>query len=93
MMAKITSIHEYKLRGGVASQQFEAAVEDARKAELFSLPGLMEYHFLRHIRGTREVELPQSGSMKARSRGRDSGVKQIIYQKRTLSGEVENLGS
>ena len=49
MMAKIISVHEHKLKDGVASQQFEAAVEDARKAELFSLPGLLEYHFLRCI--------------------------------------------
>ena len=56
MMAKVISVHEYKLKDGVSRQQFEAAVEDARKAELFSLPGLMEYHFLRRIRGTREVE-------------------------------------
>jgi hypothetical protein len=56
MMVKIICIHEYKLKEGVSSQQFEAAVDDARKAELFSLPDLMEYHFLRRIRGTREVE-------------------------------------
>jgi hypothetical protein len=56
MMTKIISIHEYKLKDGVSIQQFEAAVDDAHKAELFSLPGLIEYRFLKCIRGTRGVE-------------------------------------
>jgi heme-degrading monooxygenase HmoA len=55
-MARIISVHEYKLKDGVSRQQFEAAVEDARQAGLFSLPGMIDHHFLRRIRGTRQVE-------------------------------------
>lgn len=55
-MTKIMSIHEYKLKEGLSRRQFEAAVEDARKRRLFSLPGFIEYHLLRRIRGTRDIE-------------------------------------
>jgi hypothetical protein len=56
MMGSVISIHEYKLRHGVTSEQFEATVENARNQELFDLPGLVEYHFLKRIRGTKMVE-------------------------------------
>jgi heme-degrading monooxygenase HmoA len=55
-MTRVISIHEYKLKNGVSSEQFEAAVDTARRRELFSLPGLIEHRFLRRIRGTRKVE-------------------------------------
>jgi len=55
-MAKVISIHEYKLKSGISSEQFENAVENARSRGLFDLPGMMGYHFLKHIRGTRKVE-------------------------------------
>jgi hypothetical protein len=55
-MTKIISIHEYKLKRGISSKQFELAVENAIKRGLFNLPGLIEYHFLKRIRGTRKVE-------------------------------------
>jgi hypothetical protein len=56
MTTRVISIHEYKLKNGVSNEQFEAAVDDARKRELFNLPGLIEHLFLRRIRGTRKVE-------------------------------------
>lgn len=55
-MAKVISVHEYKLKDGVSRQQFEAAVEDARQADLFSLAGLIDCHFVQRIRGTRDIE-------------------------------------
>lgn len=55
-MSKIISIHEYKLKPDKTAGQFEAAVEYAREQELFDLPGLIEYHFLKRIRGTKMVE-------------------------------------
>ena len=55
-MHKVISIHEYKLKNGITGEQFEAAVESARERKLFNLPGLTDYHFLKRIRGTRQVE-------------------------------------
>lgn len=55
-MNRVISIHEYKLKNGKSSEQFEVAVENARQQELFSLPGLIEHYFLKRIRGTRKVE-------------------------------------
>jgi hypothetical protein len=55
-MTRIISIHEYKLRDNISGEQFETAVEEARHRGLFNLPGLVGYHFLKHIRGTRTVE-------------------------------------
>jgi len=55
-MQRVISIHEYKLKKGVSGEQFERAVEKARERELFRLPGLMQYHFLKRIRGTRKVD-------------------------------------
>ena len=55
-MKRVISVHEYELKNSISGGQFEAAVENARKRELFDLPGLMKYYFLKRIRGTREVE-------------------------------------
>jgi hypothetical protein len=55
-MSRVISIHEYKLRDNISGEQFEAAVESAREQNLFELPGLTSYSFLKRIRGTREVE-------------------------------------
>ena len=54
-MNRIMSIHEYTLRRGVSAAQFEEVVEKAKERNLFNLPGLIEYHFLKRIRGTRQV--------------------------------------
>jgi hypothetical protein len=55
-MTRVISVHEYKLKSGVSSEQFEMAVKNARKRELFNLPGLIGYHFLKCIRGTRKID-------------------------------------
>ena len=54
-MKKVISVHEYQLKNNISDAQFESAVENARSRKLFSLPGLIDYYFLRRIRGTREV--------------------------------------
>jgi hypothetical protein len=55
-MARITSIHEYHLKPGAEAEQFERAIREARRRRLLKLPGLVEHHFLRRIRGTRGGE-------------------------------------
>jgi hypothetical protein len=55
-MNRVISIHEYRLRNNVSGEQFEATVEKARKLDLFNLPGLIDYHFLKRIRGSRNVK-------------------------------------
>ena len=53
-MAKIISIHEYELKPGVDPATFERAIKEAEKRGLFQMPGLIEYHFIKGIRGTRK---------------------------------------
>jgi len=55
-MKRVISIHDYKLKQGVSSEQFETSVAKARQLDLFNLSGLIEFHFLRRIRGSRNVE-------------------------------------
>ena len=52
-MAKIISIHEYVLKPGADSRQFEKAIQEAEERGLFELPGLAEYHFVKGIKGLR----------------------------------------
>jgi hypothetical protein len=52
-MPHIISIHEYTLKSGVLPQQFEEAVRAAQRRGLFRLPGLIEYRFVRGIKGSR----------------------------------------
>ena len=56
IMGKIISIHEYKLKNDISHIQFEDAIQHARDIDLFNLPGLQKYYFLRHLQGTRKVE-------------------------------------
>jgi hypothetical protein len=53
-MAKIISIHEYVLKPNIGERQFEQAVRKARQRGLFQLTGLLEYHFVKGIRGLRK---------------------------------------
>jgi hypothetical protein len=53
-MGKIISIHEYELKSGVNREEFEQAVQEARNQGLFQLPGLVEFHFIKGIRGVRK---------------------------------------
>lgn len=55
-MTKLISIHEYILKKNVSGEQFEKAVELARSRGLFNLPGLIDYQFLKYVRGTRNVQ-------------------------------------
>ena len=52
-MATIISIHEYDFRPDVDPEAFEAAWQQAVKRGLFRLPGLLEYHLVRGVKGRR----------------------------------------
>jgi hypothetical protein len=52
-MSRIISIHEYILKPGVEEAEFERSIQKARQRGLLSLPGLVEYHFLKGLKGTR----------------------------------------
>jgi hypothetical protein len=47
-------VHHYELAASATESVFEEAVREAQRRELFALPGLVEYRFLRGIKGTRE---------------------------------------
>jgi len=53
MKSPVYAVHEYELRAGVSPEQFEQAVRQAVKRNLFDLPGLVEYRFLKGIKGER----------------------------------------
>ncbi len=53
-MPRIISIHEYILKSGVDEQGFERAIREAEKRGLLRLPGLLEHHFVKGIRGLRK---------------------------------------
>jgi hypothetical protein len=50
---QVISVHEYELKPGVEGIQFKRAFQDAEARGLFSLPGLVEYHFVKGVRGVR----------------------------------------
>ncbi len=52
-MSKVISIHEYTLKAEADPQAFESAILRARRSGLLDLPGLIEVHFVRGIRGAR----------------------------------------
>ncbi len=49
----IYAVHEYELREGVTPEAFERAVAQAIRRNLFSLPGLVQFRFLKGIKGER----------------------------------------
>jgi hypothetical protein len=49
----VTSIHEYELAPDTTDEQFERAVADAERDDLFDLPGLADHRFLKGIKGDR----------------------------------------
>ena len=53
-MARVISIHEYDLKPGAAEAAFEGAILEAERRRLFALPGLVEHHFLKGIKGVRK---------------------------------------
>ena len=50
----IVSIHHYELAESATDQEFHDAIREAERQGLFDLPGLVEYRFLRGIKGTRK---------------------------------------
>lgn len=52
-MGRVVSVHEYELKPGVDPAAFEQAVREAEIRGLLRLPGLVEYRFLRGIKGAR----------------------------------------
>jgi hypothetical protein len=53
-MPTVISIHEYVLKPGVDGRQFEDALRTAQDRGLFRLPGLLAYHVVKGIKGTRQ---------------------------------------
>lgn len=53
----ITSVHHYELAGSATDREFREAVREAERRDLFDLPGLVEYRFLRGIKGARRDEV------------------------------------
>ena len=51
--SQVISIHEYELKPNVEGAQFERAFKEAETRGLFDLPGLLQYHFVKGIRGAR----------------------------------------
>ncbi len=52
-MARIISVHEYVLKAGADEALFEDAIQRARSDHLLSLPGLVQYYFIKGIKGAR----------------------------------------
>ena len=52
-MSKVVSIHEYTLKPDADARAFEKAISGARRRGLLYLPGLVDIHFVRGIRGAR----------------------------------------
>ena len=50
----IVSVHHYELAESVTETEFHDTVREAERRGLFDLPGLVEYRFLRGIKGTRK---------------------------------------
>jgi len=53
IMSKIISIHDYRLKTEIPPSDFEHAVRSARERKLFDIPGLVDYHFIKGIKGVR----------------------------------------
>jgi hypothetical protein len=53
-MAKVISIHEYDLKPYADEAAFERAIHEAERRGLFALPGLVEHHFLKGLKGGRK---------------------------------------
>lgn len=50
----IISVHHYELAETVTDEEFQDVIQEAEQRELFTLPGLVEYQFLRGIKGVRK---------------------------------------
>jgi hypothetical protein len=52
-MSKVISIHEYILKPDVSERRFEDAILNAKERGLLRLPGLVDYHLVKGIKGFR----------------------------------------
>jgi hypothetical protein len=52
-MTKVISVHEYNLKPSVENRSFERAILEAEARGLFQLPGLIGYHMVKGIKGSR----------------------------------------
>lgn len=50
----IFSIHHYELPEDTTHEEFRATIREAKRRDLFDLPGLVEYQFLHGIKGIRQ---------------------------------------
>lgn len=53
-MAMVISVHEYVLKPTVDEKLFDMEIREAEKRGLFRLPGLLGYHMLKGIKGSRK---------------------------------------
>jgi len=53
-MARIFGVHGYVLKRGVKEEDLERAFRQAEERGLLSLPGLVERHFLKGVKGKRK---------------------------------------
>lgn len=51
----IVSVHHYELTDDAESEDFERSIAEAEERDLFALPGLVEYRFVRGIKGARKA--------------------------------------
>lgn len=52
-MGRVISIHEYELKPDIDGSEFEDALRTAEDQDLFQLPGLVEHHFIKGLKGSR----------------------------------------
>jgi hypothetical protein len=52
-MPRVISIHEYDLKPNMDGAAFERAIRNAEQRGLFALDGLVEWHFLKGVKGAR----------------------------------------
>jgi hypothetical protein len=50
----VISIHEYVLKPDITPEQFETSFQRAAAKGLFDLPGLVDYYFVKGLRGVRQ---------------------------------------
>ncbi len=53
-MAKVISIHEYVFKPTMDEKLFDKAIQEADRRGVFQLPGLLGYHMLKGIKGSRK---------------------------------------
>lgn len=67
----IVTIHHYKLGESSTPDDFRAAAREAERQDLFDLPGLKKYQFLRGIKGARKEGFTAVWTYESRQAWRD----------------------